>query len=168
MGDNMKIKTLVLAVLALGLAFFPVSCKKEVDLFWISGGTGNVAYDISADTTTLLIRCYTASKDDADAEVTAWRIVFRSGKTELLEVSGGNYQDFAPFLWVTPIAGWGMGSFMWQSNNPRNLADSHPYQGKLFPAAAPDNLNIFMTVADTTGTVVDIEQNLLVYYSNVE
>jgi hypothetical protein len=164
----MKIKALVHLPLILGLMFFSVSCKKNPELFWISGGTGNIAYDISAATTSLLIRCYTSSKDDADADVTGWRIVFRSGKTELLEVTDSNYQDFAPFLMVTPIAHWGMGSFMWQSNNPRNLADSHPYQGKLFPAAPPDNLNIFMTVADSAGTVVDIEQNLVVYYSNVE
>jgi hypothetical protein len=164
----MKIKTLIMPTLILGLMFLSVSCKKEVELFWITGGTGNVAYDISADTTTLLIRCFTSSKNDADAAVTAWRIVFRSGKTELLEVTDGNYRDFAPFLMVTPVASWSMGSFMWQSNNPRNLSDSHPYQGKLFPAASPDNFDIFMTIADTAGSVVDVKQNLLVYYSNIE
>lgn len=164
----MKIKNAVTAVLIAGLAIFSLSCKKEKELFWISGGTGNIAYDISADTTTLLIRCYVTSKNEADAVVTGWRIVFRSGETELLEVTDGNCLDYAPFLMVTPIAHLGMGYFMWQSNNPRNLADSHPFQGKLFPAAAPDNLNIFMTVADSAGTVVDVEQNLIVYYSEVQ
>jgi hypothetical protein len=164
----MKIRILGCAALVFGLLSFPVSCKKDVELFWISGGSGNITYDISENSTTLLIRCYMTSKDEADADVTGWRIVFRSGQTELLEVTDGNYQDFAPFLMLTPIAHWGMGSFMWLSNNPRNLSDSHPYQGKLFPAAAPDNLNIFMTIADSAGKVVDIEQNLLVYNSNVE
>jgi len=164
----MKIRVLAMAAFVFAAMLIPVSCKKEAELFWISGGSGNIAYDISEDSTTLLVRCYLTSKDEADADVTGWRIVFRSGQTELLEVTDGNYRDFAPFLMVTPIAHFGMGFFMWQSNNPRNLSDSHPYQGKLFPAAAPDNLNIFMTIADSAGAVADVEQHLLVYYSNVE
>lgn len=164
----MKIRVLAMAALVFGLMLFPVSCKKDAELFWISGGSGNIVYDISENSTTLLIRCYMTSKGAADSHVTGWWIVFRSGKTELLEMTDGNYRDFAPFLMVTPIAHWGMGSFLLQSNNPRNLADSHPYQGKLFPAASPDNFDIFMTIADTAGSVVEVEQNLLVYYSSIE
>lgn len=163
----MNTKNIIRTILVLCLAVFPLSCKKEVEPFWISGGSGNIAYDVSADTTTLLIRCYLTSKDEADGTVTAWRIVFRSGKTELLEVTDGNYADYAPFLLVTPIASWGMGSFMWQSNNPRDLTDSHPYPGRLFAAAVPDNFNVYMTITDG-GATVNVEQNLLVYYSQIQ
>ena len=159
----MKIKTI--ALLVLGLAFLFTSCKKEKDLYWVSWGEGNISYNSTRNETSLRIAFAIVSWNSLDARISGWRIVFKAKKAQLLEVNDGNYPEYAPFVAFGAVRHNDTSTFLMQSVNPGNAADQRPYPGKLFPGAAPDNIDVFVTITDDDGRTETTEQNLLVTYS---
>lgn len=159
---------MVLLPLVLGLAMATLSCKKDNDLYWVSWGEGNISYDAAANETSLRIAFAIVSWNSLDARISGWRIVFKAKKTQLLEVNAGNHQAYAPFVAFGAIRHNDTSSFVMQSTNPANLADRHPFPGKLFPGDPPDNIDVFVTITDDEGKTETTEQNLLVFYSTTQ
>jgi hypothetical protein len=146
-----------------------MSCRKAHDPYGITWGSGNISYDISLNATFFMITFTVSNWTDVDARITAWRLVFRSGETQLLEVNSKNYQSYAPFVnCPDTIYQQTLGVFTMQSNDPSDLANSHPCQGKVFSSAAPDSMHVFVTLSDTDGNEETVEQNLEVFYSNID
>ncbi len=164
----MKIKTIALLALLLGLALLFPSCKKEKDLYWVSWGEGNISYNSTRNETSLRITFAVVSWNSIDARITGWRIVFKAKKEQLLEVNDGNHPAYAPFVAYNDIRHNDTAIFLMQSVNPANAADQRPYPGKLFPGNPPDNIDVFVTITDDEGRTETTEQNLLVTYSTTQ
>ncbi|MCX6554977.1 MAG: hypothetical protein NTZ12_08195 [Candidatus Aminicenantes bacterium] len=162
----MKIRVLVMLVLILCLLFFSLSCKKDEEIYKIYRGSGTISYNISLDETFFEIEFGVTSTNNVDARITSWKLVFKSGETQLLEINSDNYQNYAPFLNCPDIMHFDAGEFTLGSVDPGDLANSQPCQGKVFPAAAPDYMYVSVTLTDTNGKVETAEQRLPAYYSS--
>ena len=162
----MKARVLGLPFLILCLLFFSWSCKKDGAFYKIYWGSGTISYNITMDETYFDILFGVTSTNDADARITSWKLVFRSGETQLLEINSDNYQSYAPFLSAPDLMHFNAERFALQSVDPTNLSNSHPCEGKVFPAAAPDHMDVSVTLTDTYGKAGTAEQRLPVYFSS--
>jgi hypothetical protein len=163
----MSKRALVLPVLLLALTFLASSCKVEPELFSILSGEGNISYNPAQNATFFSIRFWVKSVSDEQAKITGWRIVFKSGQDQLLEVNKSNHQAYAPFVIFQDLDKFGITFFILQSVNPYNPADSRPFAGKLFPAASPDKMDILLDITLLNGKTTTAEQTLQVWYSTV-
>jgi len=125
------------------LPLYCSSCKKGgVGIYVITSGEGRVYYDGIAITTDLFFAFTVLNQSDVAGTITAWKIVIRSGGTELLEINSTNCAAF-------------------HMNVQRDLR-VQPHQervivGKTVPAldgsrfvadALPDNMDITVTIED--------------------
>jgi hypothetical protein len=162
----MKTRVLGMPFLILCLLFLPLSCKKDEEIYKIYWGSGTISYNITLDETYFDILFGVTSTNDVDARITSWKLVFRSGETQLLEINSDNYQNYAPFLSAPDIMHFDAGRFTLQSVDPDDFSNSHSCEGKVFPAAVPDHMDVSVTLTDTHGKAGTAEQRLPVYFSS--
>ena len=163
----MKRTVIALALLVAAQLFFLAGCNQLPETYAITGGEATVVYSSHRDATFLYARCWLLSRNDAHAGITGWRITYRSGKKKLLEVNDANYLAYAPYVIFWDIYAYDKGSFTLQCHEPGDMANAHPYPGRLFPAALPDNLDIRLTLTDADGTTENVERNIEVMFSSV-
>jgi len=156
----------LLATLAGPLLFF-FSCQEFLETFPLSTASVNIAYDTSEDATYLFIRFWVGNRSQVDFRVASWSLVFKSGRKWLLEINGDNQQTYVPFLYCPPLAHGEWGLFQLQSNNPYDPEDKHPWPGKLFAAAPPDSMDVFLVIAGDDGKVEGIDGHFAANYAEI-
>ena len=161
-------KFFTLPTAVFGLLFLSVSCGKSSRLYEITGGECSINYSVSQDETFLFARCWLLSRNAAHAKISGWRITFRSGKNNLLEVNDANYLAYAPYVNFWDIYAYDAGVFILQTDDPDSKSTREAYPGKLFPSALPDNMDIRLTLTDADGKTEDVERNIEVLYSSVQ
>ncbi len=125
------------------LLLFNSACKNEgTGIYVITSGEGRVYYDGIAITTDLFFSCTVMNQSDVAGTITGWKIVFKSGSTELLEINSTNcaafHMDVQRDLRVQPrqeriIVGKTVPAL----DGSRFVAD-----------ALPDNMDITVTIED--------------------
>ncbi|GEM_PF-2747666 len=161
----MKFRLMFLSALLAALPALFFSCKTDTDLYWIQWGEGNISYNVKKNETNLRFSLSVVNWHNSEARIADWRFVVRSRKKQLLEINSGNFQSYAPFVDYKDLRPMSRSEFTIQSNNPRDWTDRRPFPGNLFPAYAPDNTDVFLTIIGADGGSGTIRQNLEVVFS---
>jgi hypothetical protein len=170
-------KKMISGFLSIALFFLvlPTSTCKKTDgideviptpkgLFVISSGISKVMYFHYENLTYLTMTGRVQCQNDIGGKITAWKFVFKSGDRELLEINDANYSAYVLYTYgqlqiVSNTAG--IVNVSYADKAHENFS---PFSGRLFDAD-PDNMDIFMTIADDNANIQTIELNTAVTYN---
>lgn len=143
------------------LLLFNSSCKKAdaEGVYLITSGEGKVYYDGIAFTTDLFFRCTVSNQSESTGTIAAWKCVYKSGNTELLEINSDNCSSFNMVNYANLR--------VYPYKERIIIGKSVPAIEKtLFSAARiPDNMDISVTITDDNSNQMIIHFNATVTFS---
>lgn len=148
-------------LLLFSLVIFNASCKKSEGegVYVITSGEGRVDYDGIAFTTDLFFGCTVLNQSDIPGTITGWKLVYKSGSTQVLEIASEN------------CASYNMDAFAKLLVHPYKeriiVGKSVPALNKVYFNAStiPDHMDISVTVMDDNENKAIIHFNAPVTYS---
>ncbi len=157
----MKNKPGVFFVLVLfSLLLFNSFCKKSesAGIFVITSGEGYVYYDGIVFKTDLSFSCGISNQSEIAGTINAWKFVFKSGNTEVLEINSENCFSYNIIEFENvPIKPFSVREIM---------GETIPAIGRdLFPYGDPDNMDISVTITDENSNQMTIHFNAPVSYN---
>jgi len=136
------------------------SCKKSesAGIYVITSGEGYVYYDGIVFKTDLSFSCGISNQSEIAGTINAWKFVFKSGNTEVLEITSENCFSYNIIKFDNvPIKPYSV----------REISgETIPViERDLFPNGDPDNLDISVTITDDNSNQVTIHFNAPVSYN---
>ncbi|MBN1471662.1 MAG: hypothetical protein JW925_07765 [Syntrophaceae bacterium] len=136
------------------------SCKKSegAGIFIITSGEGYVYYDGIVFETHLSFSCGISNQSGIAGTIDAWKFVFKSGNTKVLEINSENCTSYNIIKFENvPIKPYSVREISGETI-PQIKRD-------LFPYGDPDNLDISVTITDDNSNQVTIHFNAPVSYN---
>jgi hypothetical protein len=158
------------ALALFSLLVFDSSCKinEEIQqtpqgLFAISSGLSKVMYFHYEDLTYLVMNASVLSQNTIGGTITSWKFIFRSGDSELIEISKANYSTYLLYTYGQSVLYPNNSAAINVSYADKAHENFSPCPGKLF-SSDPDNMVISITILDDNGNIQTLERMIEVTF----